>query len=260
MKKVLLAIYAISILAMVGCENITQTSEESSNQNSRSSSSEIVDVSHQPEKSEQSKLTRKSNGKIKAVKSVAEQEIIAEEIVEESLDQQEHSLISAHSEISADVSENSEPEITYFSVCDSTEECSEESEEISTETSVDESYEDESSEYELSEEFAETTSSKSEDKPEISSEESSKIEESIEDKEETWGITKRECTTDDGYDIGAFVYVKIVEDNPDNEYCTIQWYDSTTRLDKSCIETFSVLTSQIPNFISERKTVGVITS
>lgn len=260
MKKVLLAIYAISILAMVGCENITQTSEESSNQNSRSSSSEIVDVSHQPEKSEQSKLTRKSNGKIKAVKSVAEQEIIAEEIVEESLDQQEHSLISAHSEISADVSENSEPEITYSSVCDSTEECSEESEEISTETSVDESYEDESSEYELSEEFAETTSSKSEDKPEISSEESSKIEESIEDKEETWGITKRECTTDDGYDIGAFVYVKIVEDNPDNEYCTIQWYDSTTRLDKSYIETFSVLTSQIPDFISERKTAGVITS
>ena len=99
----------------------------------------------------------------------------------------------------------------------------------------------------------------SEESFEESFEESS--EESIEFIPQTWGMVINFCTTEDGYSIDRGTYVRVAaadEENP--QKIIIDWYDTTTKINLSDVEIFTINDEKDLEVILMRRTAGVITN
>ena len=99
----------------------------------------------------------------------------------------------------------------------------------------------------------------SEESFEESFEESS--EESIEFIPQTWGMVINFCTTEDGYSIDRGTYVRVAaadEENP--QKIIIDWYDTTTKINLSDVEVFTINDEKDLEVILMRRTAGVITN
>ena len=84
--------------------------------------------------------------------------------------------------------------------------------------------------------------------------------EDAEEYPEIWGIVKEQCVTHEGYEIGKNVYVKIVFNDLDDDYCIIQWYDDTAELDECYVDMFEIWKADTIPLIENGKTAGIITN
>lgn len=86
-------------------------------------------------------------------------------------------------------------------------------------------------------------------------------EESIEFVPQTWGMVINFCTTEDGYSIDRGTYVRVAavdEENP--QKIIIDWYDTTTKINLSDVEIFTINDEKDLEVILMRRTAGVITN
>lgn len=267
-KRTLFAVCVAMLVMMTGCGNNTQPLGKGNDVDDMSNvfvTSDVSQTSKEKQASEPSIAVQTSTESISKI--VEEQPVIKQEsVIEKSKAEQQ-----VDKPVSSQVSMQVESSVESYNIYEQLEQ-HEISVEESSEISVDELAE------EFSEEIIEDSSEESEDvsvnelSAEISytyeSEYNSEIEESdfededseeeLED-EEIWAITKHACTTYDGHELPASVYIKVVYNELDDEFCGIQWYDTTDRLDECHVEMFNVLTSDVPLILGTKKTVGVIT-
>lgn len=265
-KSKLFAICLTVALMASGCANTNTNSQADSQGNESSVGSITSEASDTSEESQTSETEKAEESKESSVTLESSETVVVESkedkpIVEKekSVGQQKETMVIESSveplAVSRETAETSEIYIE-----ESIEQSSEESVilESSVETSV------------VSEEIIENddgiwniiSASEFEDSDFEDSEDAEEIEDESDDEEypEIWGIVKEPCVTHEGYEIGKNVYIKIIFNDLDDDYCLIQWYDDTAELDECYVDMFEIWREDTIPLIENGKTAGIITN
>lgn len=266
-KSKLFAICLTVTLMASGCANTNTNSQADSQGNESSVESITSEVSDTSEESQTSETEKAEESKELSVTLESSETVVVESkedkpIVEKekSVSQQKETMVIESSVEPLAVSRETAEMPSEIYIEESTEQPSEESVilESSVETSV------------VSEEIIENddgiwniiSASEFEDSDFEDSEDAEEIEDESDDEEypEIWGIVKEPCVTHEGYEIGKNVYVKIIFNDLDDDYCLIQWYDDTAELDECYVDMFEIWKEDTIPLIENGKTAGIITN
>lgn len=75
---------------------------------------------------------------------------------------------------------------------------------------------------------------------------------------QTWGLVITSCTTENGYQIDRDTYVQVLNINDDLQKVIINWYDTSTSINRDDIEIFTVDSENMLERLLMKRTAGII--